>query len=232
MNAILWLRKGHEYLGDFWWKSWSFNVFWIHFPTFYCVNVLFFKYIWQNLGFGVYRNLRFKLKSFEMLSYGQSLLNVILNCVSFLQREFVPLPFQKCLVSLKKSGKYGSQFHVLCLCVSGGGGCAPGNTTEKPRDFVEVHSCVELWWRWSCGRIDWWSMVLGSCLGRCLSSKGGFFHGWNIGRGCKGVLLEKPTCSRFFCLFCFGTFLLAKIKVCFVCMAYIMSILCGLIMFD
>ena len=147
-----------------------------------------------------YRNLRFKLKSFEMLSYEQSLLNVILNCVSFLQREFVPLPFQKCLVSLKKSGKYGSQFHVLCLCVLGGG-VAPGNTTEKPRDFVEVHSCVELWWRWSCGRIDWWSMVLGSCLGRCLSSKGDFFPWVKHRKRLQGGFVGKPTCSRFFCLF-------------------------------
>lgn len=110
---------------------------------------------------------------------------------------------------------------VSCIVCVFGGGSGTWEHHGKTRDFVEVHSCVELWWCWSCGRIDWWSMVLGSCLGRCLSRKVFFFHGWNRKRlqgGC-----WKSHMFRFF-LFSFGTFLLAKNRVCFVCIVYIMSI--------
>ena len=151
------------------------------------------------------------------------------RCFDFCKREFVQLPFQKWSFSCKNKANQiwlAVSCIVSVLCVWGGVGCAPGNTTEKPRDFVEVHSCVELRWCWSCGRIDWWSMVLGSCLGWCLSSKGVFFfHGWKRKR-LQGVLLENPHVPFFLLFCCFGTFLLTFFCVWHILCQYFVVWLC------
>lgn len=132
-------------------------------------------------------------------------------CFVFLQREFVQLPFQKCLVSCKNKANQiwlAVSCIVSVLCVWGGVGCAPGNTTEKTQRFR--------WGTFLCGAPVmlklWknWLMVDGAgfTFGVVPQSKGVFFSMGEIGRGCMGVLLENSTCSVFF-WFCFGTFLLA-----------------------
>lgn len=110
---------------------------------------------------------------------------------------------------------------VSCIVCVFGGGVAPGNTTEKPEislryipvwssgDAEAVEELIDGRWCW----VHVWG---GASVERCF-----FFHGWNRKRlqgGC-----WKSHMFRFF-LFSFGTFLLAKNRVCFVCIVYIMSI--------
>lgn len=198
------------------------------FSLHFLVQMFFFKYIWQNLGFGVYRNLRSMLKSFEMLSYGQSVLSFILNSVSFLQWEFVQLPFQKCLVSCKnKANQIWLAVSYIVFVWGGGGLC----TWETPRKNPEI----------SLRYIPVWSSGDAEAVEELIDGRWCWVHVWGgasverwfFSMGRLQEFVGKPHMFRFFLLFCcFGTFLLAKIRVCFVCMAYIMSILCGLIMFD
>lgn len=60
----------------------------------FLVQIFFLNiHIWQNLGFGVYWNVRFKLKSFQILSYGQSVLSFILNGASIFAKGICSITF-------------------------------------------------------------------------------------------------------------------------------------------
>ena len=154
------------------------------------------------------------------------------RCFDFCKREFVQLPFQKWSFSWGKNKANQIWLAVSCivsvLCVWGGVGCAPGKHHGKTQRFrwgtflCGAPVMLKLWKNWLM--VDGAGFMFGVVpqFERC------FFFPWvkeeEVARGFVG----KPTCSVFFVVLLFWNFLVNI----FLCMAYIMSILCGLIMFD
>lgn len=124
VNAILWLRKGHEYLGYFWWKSWSFNVFWIHFPTFSCAD-FFLKYTYLAES-GIWSLLECAIQ-IEIFS------NLVIWTIS--SQFYIERCFDFCKGNLFNYLSRSVSFHVkirqiwlavsciVSVCFGGGGGC-------------------------------------------------------------------------------------------------------------
>ena len=195
------------------------------FSTFSCVDVSF-KYIWQNLGFGVLSEFAIQVEIFWDV--------VIWTITSQCYFELC-LVFAKgiCSITFPEVSRFIEKIRQIWLAVSCivsvcfGGGSGTWEYHGKTQRFR--------WGTFLCGALVtlklWknWLMVDGAgfTFGAVPQFERCFF---SMGR--LQEFVGKSHMFPFFFWFCFGTFLLAKIKVCFVCMAYIMSILCGLIMFD
>lgn len=219
VNAILWLRKGHEYLGYFWWKSWSFNVFWIHFPTFSCAD-FFLKYTYLAES-GIWSLLECAIQ-IEIFS------NLVIWTIS--SQFYIERCFDFCKGNLFNYLSRSVSFHVkirqiwlavsciVSVCFGGGGGVHLGIPRKNPEISLRY--------------IPVWSSGDAEAVEELIDGRWCWVHVWGGAsvRKVARVCWKNPHVPVFW--FCFGTFLLAKIRVCFLCMVYFMSILCGLIMFD